>query len=70
MKTFGMIDLISNMEPADDVNKVLYYCMRDLPMLQVCAATYPHSTHVCNCRYTIYDAYDISSKFYQSKVNK
>lgn len=41
MKTFGMIDLISNMEPADDVNKVGEG--RDLPMLQACAVVYKHT---------------------------
>ena len=70
MKTFGMIDLISNMEPADDVNKVLY--ARPTHVAGVCAATYPHSTHahVPNYRYTMYGAYVISSNFCQSKVNK
>ena len=51
MKTFGMIDLISNMEPADDVNKVGEG--RDLPMLQACAAVYKR-TYVCTylCLYS------------------
>ena len=45
MKTFGMIDLISNMEPADDVNKVLY--ARPTHVVGVCSHLPP--LHTCTC---------------------